>query len=81
MNLEHYKKILNFVHEADNSGLMLEALDLTGFSGEKVIGVLQRLAKFQITSGAGSYLEIGVFQGLTLISVANVLNRVYSLWC
>lgn len=75
MNLEHYKKILNFVHEADNSGLMLEALDLTEFSGEKVIGVLQRLAKFQITSGAGSYLEIGVFQGLTLISVANVLKE------
>jgi predicted O-methyltransferase YrrM len=40
-----------------------------GYSGEKLIGTLQRLAAL-VPADIGCYLEIGVFQGLTLLSVA-----------
>lgn len=74
MNLEYYKQIMDIVREAESSGFLLEVREQTGFSGEKLIGALQRLAKLQDNLGAGSYLEIGVFQGLTLISVASVIE-------
>jgi hypothetical protein len=74
MNLEHYKKIMDIVQETEKSGDLIQARELTGLSGEKVVGTLQRLAKFQNGFTEGCYLEIGVFQGLTLISVASVLD-------
>lgn len=40
-----------------------------GYSGEKVIGLLQRLTAVYCGDGA-AYVEIGVFRGLTLLSVA-----------
>ncbi len=43
---------------------------LTGYSGNKVVGVLQRLCRLFAGDEAACYLEIGVFQGLTLNSVA-----------
>lgn len=43
---------------------------LTGFSGTKLIGALQRLAQSWDANPDACYLEIGVFQGLTLLSVA-----------
>ena len=76
MNLEHHKKIRDLVQEAEKFGLLLEVPELMGFSGEKLIGALQRIAKYQESIGAGCYLEIGVFQGLTLLSVASVLDEV-----
>lgn len=42
---------------------------LTGFSGEKLVGTLQRLTE-NLTANE-CYLEVGVFQGLTLLSVAD----------
>lgn len=74
MSLECFEKLRELVQEAEESGLLTEARELTGFSGNKLIGTLQRIAKYQESTGAGHYLEIGVFQGLTLISVANVLD-------
>ena len=75
MGLDHFEKLRELVQEAEVSGLLTEARDVTGFSGNKLIGTLQRIAKYQESVGAGQYLEIGVFQGLTLISVASVLNE------
>lgn len=44
---------------------------LTGYSGEKLIGALQRLSRLHDSDPTACYLEIGVFQGLTLLSVAS----------
>jgi len=74
MSLDYFEKLRDLVQEAEESGLLTEARELTGFSGNKLIGTLQRIAKYQESIGAGHYLEVGVFQGLTLISVANVLD-------
>jgi len=74
MAIEHFKKIKDLIQEAERSGLLHKPRNLTGFSGEKLIGTLQRLAKYQTSMGAGCYLEIGVFQGLSLLSVASVLD-------
>lgn len=43
---------------------------LSGFSGRKLIGSLQRLTGLFADDPTACYLEIGVFQGLTLLSVA-----------
>jgi predicted O-methyltransferase YrrM len=52
-------------------GGMLNQKDdiLTGFSGEKMIGFLQRISKATLNESS-CYLEVGVYQGLTLLSVA-----------
>lgn len=42
---------------------------LTGYSGDKVLAVLQRLTAALLATDA-CYLEVGVFQGLSLLSVA-----------
>lgn len=46
---------------------------LSGFSGEKLVGLLQRLSQ-TLNTEREAYLEVGVFQGLTLLSVA-LANR------
>ena len=57
-------------------GLVFEDARLTGLSGKRVIAMLQRFARL----ADGCYLEIGVFQGLTLLSVAGaVRERVFGI--
>jgi Methyltransferase domain len=75
MGIEHFRKLAELIKEIDQSGPLFKADDLAGFSGAKVIGTLQRIAKYQQEIDAGCYLEVGVFQGLTLISAASVLER------
>jgi predicted O-methyltransferase YrrM len=48
--------------------------DLTGFSGNKLLGTLQRLSKLLENQENVCYLEIGVFQGLTL-SLTSLASR------
>jgi hypothetical protein len=60
-----YKKA---IEDSICNGLLLEGKQLTGLSGKKLIGTLQRLAAANCNDD-NCYLEIGVFQGLTLISV------------
>jgi hypothetical protein len=43
---------------------------LSGLAGLKTVGVLQRLARIMSADETACYLEIGVFQGLTLVSTA-----------
>ncbi len=60
-------------------GELLQEFDrsvLSGYSGTKLIAALQRLtAEFAGDPGA-CYLEVGVFQGLTLLSVAGAVPAV-----
>jgi predicted O-methyltransferase YrrM len=48
---------------------------LTGYSGIKLIGTLQRLCRLYQSDPTACYLEIGVYQGLTLLSVAKAVPK------
>lgn len=55
------------------SGDLLQEYDgsiLTGYSGTKLVASLQRLTNLWKGTDDACYLEVGVFQGLTLLSVA-----------
>jgi hypothetical protein len=74
MSIDHFKALKNLILESEKSGVLFKGKKLSGFSGETLMGTLQRIAAYQESAGAGCYLEIGVFQGLTLLSVAGVLK-------
>ncbi len=67
---------LEAVRQAARTGLMAHPKAtrasevLTGLSGEKLTGSLQRLTSLFSEDAGACYLEVGVFQGLTLHSVA-----------
>ena len=65
--------IVNAIKESETNGLLVENPDLSGFSGEKLIGLLQRLSALSLSEDE-CYLEVGVFQGLTLLSVAKSMK-------
>jgi hypothetical protein len=69
--------ILEAIRAGESQGLVRghDESVLTGFSGRKLIGTLQRLAHRWESAGDACYLEIGVFQGLTLLSVAAANSR------
>ncbi len=75
MNIEHFRTIKNLIDDAQQNGRSFRSDILGGFSGDALIGALQRMSKYQEDRNGGSYLEIGVFQGLTLLSVAAVLKK------
>jgi hypothetical protein len=69
------------IETAITEGLLKEETGvLTGYSGEKLVGCLQRLSDVAI-SDETCYLEVGVFQGLTLLSVAKAVpnNQVFGI--
>jgi hypothetical protein len=74
LKFDHFNNIHSLIVQSDTEGLLLSSQGLSGFSGDKVVGVLQRLAQYNESINGGCYLEIGVFQGLTLISVAKSLK-------
>lgn len=57
------------ISESETSGLVMENVGLSGFSGTSLLGTLQRLGRRQAVHG--DYLEVGVFQGLSLLSTAS----------
>lgn len=67
------EKLRYAIEQADQHGLLQASAQhvLTGYSGKKIIGTLQRLAALFSETPDTCYLEIGVFQGLTLLSVAS----------
>ena len=71
-NKTFLEDVLTCVREANEQGLFSEkGLDaLGGLSGLKTVGALQRLAGLASDQKDACYLEVGVFQGLTLLSVA-----------
>ncbi len=71
--------IVDAINQAHVHGLLehekqsLASAILTGYSGNKIVGVLQRLCRLYSGDETACYLEIGVFQGLTLNSVASAV--------
>lgn len=68
---EHFDKLKSLIQEAEAEGILKENEGLSGFSGKKMQGTLQRMAA-ELTNEKNCYLEVGVFQGLTLLSVGSV---------
>ncbi len=66
------EKIFRSIRDADTEGLLSDkGLDeLGGLSGKKTLGALQRLIALFAGDPSACYLEIGVYQGLTLLSNA-----------
>ena len=66
-------KIIEAIKNAESYGLIPETNNevLTGLSGDKLVGSLQRLTSLFSQNNNTCYLEVGVFQGLTLLSVAH----------
>ncbi len=64
--------VLDCIREADRHGPVSDKGSdvLGGLSGRKTVGVLQRLVGLFAGDTDACYLEVGVFQGLTLLSVA-----------
>jgi hypothetical protein len=64
--------ILDAIRETERDGLLTDrrAEGLSGLSGARTVGLLQRLAKLFEDVPGSCYLEVGVFQGLTLVSTA-----------
>lgn len=58
------------IQESERAGTLVSNEILPGFSGLKLIGLLQRVARSIEQVPNVCYAEIGVFQGLTLLSVA-----------
>ena len=73
MSTNTIHNIVNAIKESETNGLLVENPELSGFSGEKLIGLLQRLSSFCVKENE-CYLEVGVFQGLTLLSVAKSIK-------
>ncbi|UFP95978.1 class I SAM-dependent methyltransferase [Gloeobacter morelensis] len=66
------EKMINAIQLAESQSALVAAEPgvLTGFSGQKLVGCLQRLARLFAGDNDTCYLEVGVYQGLTLLSVA-----------
>ncbi len=66
------RKIIEAIKCSESEGAMVDSSEgiLTGFSGNKLVGTLQRFTSLFPDDNI-CYLEVGVFQGLTLLSVAN----------
>ena len=65
-------RVFDCVRAADREGLVPgpRPQSLDGLSGAKTVGALERLAGLFAAEKEACYVEIGVFQGLTLMSVA-----------
>ncbi|AGY57854.1 class I SAM-dependent methyltransferase [Gloeobacter kilaueensis] len=73
-------KVIDAIKAAEAEGLLSADADgiLTGFSGKKLVGALQRIASLFAEQAGVCYLEVGVFQGLTLLSVASACRSLPS---
>ncbi|MGY6587778.1 MAG: class I SAM-dependent methyltransferase [Wenzhouxiangella sp.] len=66
------QELLDICRAADSDGLLVEppASTLDGFSGNRLVGAIQRFTRHFNSPESAVYAEIGVFQGLTLLSNA-----------
>lgn len=70
--LDFFNKVFAALLETEENGFLNDHREkgLGGLSGHKTVGALQRLIKLFADDPAACYLEVGVFQGLTLVSTA-----------
>jgi hypothetical protein len=71
--MDYIKEISDAIDECEKQGRLIELEGVTGLSGDKIVGFLQRCARIAMKSKNACYLELGVFQGLTLTSVATAV--------
>ncbi|CCQ75483.1 class I SAM-dependent methyltransferase [Magnetospira sp. QH-2] len=71
-NEEFLSQVTALIEETEQAPLLVDRRDegLSGLSGLKTVGLLQRLARLFESDPTACYLEVGVFQGLTLVSSA-----------
>lgn len=73
--MSQFEKVVSIIKESNEKGLLEEHNQiLTGYSGKKMVGMLQRLSANLLNENK-CYLEVGVFQGLTLLSVAKAISN------
>lgn len=74
-NMNKFLQLKEAILEAESKGLISDKAEiLTGFSGEKLTGTLQRFSKLLLDENS-CYLEVGVYRGLTLLSVAKEIGE------
>lgn len=66
-------KIINILQFPDDQKIAFTDPGLTGFSGKKIVALLQNFVSC-LDPEKEVYLEVGVFQGLSLMSVAKVFE-------
>lgn len=71
MTQQRMESLATLIQEAEAHGPLRTLEGVEGLSGSAVVGSLQRLAR----ELDGDYLEVGVFRGYTLLSVASVLEH------
>lgn len=70
--IEKYHKAIK--EAVESKGIITDDEILTGFSGHRMVTLLQNVSKARLDENT-CYVEVGVFQGLTLLSVARVLEN------
>jgi len=70
--IENYYKAIKAA--AESTGIITDDEVLTGFSGHRMVSLLQNVSKARLDENT-CYVEVGVFQGLTLLSVAKELDK------
>lgn len=65
--MSYINDVIAAISASESSGRLKTLEGVGGLSGDKLVGALQRCAALDPSS---AYVEVGVFQGLTLASVA-----------
>lgn len=65
-------QIADAIRAAESGGRVVEVKGLEGLSGDRLIGALQRFA--MLGGRDRCYVEVGVYRGLTLVSVAKAAS-------
>lgn len=65
------EQVIDDLEESEANGRLVNLHGVTGLSGDRLIGFLQRSALSASREEENGYLEVGVYQGLTLTSVAS----------
>jgi hypothetical protein len=75
---QHFQNIIRCITEAQSEGPISDDLtqSLEGFACTNTIGTLQRLVHLFEGDDSAVYLEIGVYQGQTLLSVARLCPQI-----
>lgn len=69
------KKIKEILHESIHGTALGFAEGVNGYSGKKLITLLKLASERILQAGESCYVEIGVFRGLTLLSVGDHLKQ------
>jgi predicted O-methyltransferase YrrM len=75
MSRRRMETIAALIGDAERDGPLETLKGVEGLSGGAIIGTLQRLARSAGDAGDGDYMEVGVFRGYSLLSVAYALRN------